>query len=62
MKRFIFTSLINAQLLILIHSNNDNENTYYNEIKNEAFRPITSWREAFGIMDHDMKSHWGLKL
>ena len=59
MNRFIFANLIISQLLITIHSNIDNENTYYNEIWDEAFRPIAICREAFGIMAHDMKKSLG---
>ena len=57
MNRFIFANLI--ILLITIHSNIDNENTYYNAIWDEAFIPIVICREAFGIMDHDMKKPLG---
>ena len=47
MNRFIFTSLIIEQLLILIHSNVPNENTYiYNEIYDESFIPTIVVREA----------------
>ena len=60
MNRFIFTSLIIAQLLISIHSRLANENAYaYDEISDELFKPIVIERE---VMNDDMKKSLGSSL
>ena len=57
MKRFIFTSLIIAQLLISIHSKIANENAYaYNEVSGEPFQPIIiSYK--LDVKDNEMEKY-----
>ena len=58
--RFIFTSLIFAQLLISIHSKIANEKAYaYNKFASGIFQPIVFGHE---VTDDDMKKSLGFPL
>ena len=64
MNRFIFTSLIIAQLLISIYSRLANENAYaYDKISDELFKPIVIERKLDNeVMNDDMKKLLGSSL